>query len=248
MRYLIYLKYIGTSYCGWQVQNNALSIQTVVQDAVEKVFCHRPDIKGCSRTDSGVHANMYCAHFDSDKEISPRSVVLGMNINLPDDVAVFDCKIVDDNFHARYSCIEKEYIYLIHHSSYRDPFVEGRAYRRYGELDVDKLNEAAQHFCGTHDFSTFCSAGAKEGDKTRTVKYASVTKEGDLVTFRVCADGFLYNMVRIMAGTLLKVAEGKINPEEIPAIIESKDRSKAGGTAPAVGLYLNEVRYSSLDE
>lgn len=243
MRYLLYIKYIGTNYCGWQVQNNALSVQTVVQDAIEKVFCHRPDLKGCSRTDSGVHANMYCCHFDSQKEISPRAVILGMNVNLPRDVAVFDCRIVSEDFHARYSCVEKEYVYVIHHSSYRDPFWEGRAYRYFGKLDENELNRGAQHFCGTHDFSAFCSAGAKKGDKVRTVKYASVTRQGDMVTFKVCADGFLYNMVRIMAGTLLKIAEGKIKADDIPEIIESKDRRRAGGTAPAVGLYLNDVRY-----
>ena len=141
MRYLIYLKYIGTNYCGWQVQNNALSVQTVVQDAVEKVFCHRPDIKGCSRTDSGVHANMYCAHFDSEKEIPPRSVVLGMNIHLPDDVAVFDCKIVDDDFHARYSCKGKEYVYVIHNREVRDPFLKDRALHYYHKIDEEKLRQ-----------------------------------------------------------------------------------------------------------
>ena len=243
MRYLLTLKYIGTNYHGWQVQDNALAVQPVIQDALCEMFPHRPGVTGCSRTDSGVHANMYCCQFDSDLQRDPFGVICSVNRNLPNDIAVTDCRIVEDEFHARYSVKSKEYIYRIYNGVHRDPFAHQLAYHYRFPLDVAKMDAAAGHYVGTHDFSSFCSLGAKEGDKTRSVFSASVTRTGDFVEFRVSADGFLYNMVRIMVGTLLRVSQGKFAVEDIPRIIEAKNRDHAGPTAPPEGLYLNQVFY-----
>ena len=243
MRYFLTLKYIGTHYHGWQVQDNAIAVQPVIQDALMEMFPHRPGLSGCSRTDSGVHANMYCCHFDSDLERDPYGVICSVNRNLPDDIAITDCKIVDDEFHARYSVKSKEYVYKIYNGTHRDPFYHNLAYYYRFPLNVEQMDAAAKHYIGTYDFSSFCAQNAKEGDKTRTVYAASVTRKGDLVEFRVSADGFLYNMVRIMVGTLLRVSQGKFAVEDIPHIIEAKNREHAGPTAPPEGLYLNQVFY-----
>lgn len=243
MRYLLTISYIGTAYHGWQVQENALAVQPVVQDALQKLLGLRPALSGCSRTDSGVHARMYCCHFDFEKALDGSKVVGGLNHFLPADIGALDCCLVADDFHARYSCRGKEYRYLIQNSWAKDPFLEGRALRYPHPIDERRLDSAAKAFVGRHDFSAFCSAGAKQGDKTRTVTLAEVTRSGQVVQFRVAADGFLYNMVRIMAGTLLRVAEGRIDPDEIPSILASADRTQAGPTAPACGLYLSKVYY-----
>lgn len=243
MRYLLTLRYLGTNYHGWQVQENALAVQPLIQDALTELFPHRPGVTGCSRTDSGVHANMYCCHFDSPLERDPHGVICSANRNLPDDIAVTHCQIVAEDFHARYSVKAKEYEYVIYNGKYRDPMWHGRAYYYRFPLDVEKMNLGAQGFVGTYDFSAFCAVNAKPGDKTRTVYRAQVERKGDLVIFRVSADGFLYNMVRIMMGTLLRISQGKIDPLDIPRIIEQKNRDGAGPTAPAEGLYLNQVFY-----
>ncbi len=244
-RILLSLRYVGTAYHGWQVQDNAVTVQSVLQDAAEAVLGNRPDITGCSRTDSGVHANMFCCHLDIQKSITDFALVKALNAHLPDDIAVFDCKTVADDFHARYSCTGKNYIYKIYDNPHRNPFYNGIALHNKRPLDACLLNSAAKGFIGTYDFSGFCSSGSSVDDKIRTVYDASVKREGDLVVFSVSADGFLYNMVRIMVGTLLSVAEGKIAADQIPEIIESKDRSRAGKTAAAHGLYLNKVYYET---
>jgi tRNA pseudouridine38-40 synthase len=173
----------------------------------------------------------------------PHGVICSANRNLPDDIAVTDCRVVEDDFHARYSVKAKEYEYVIYNGKYRHPMWQGRAYYYRFPLDVEKMNEGANAFVGTYDFTSFCAQGAKEGDKTRTVYAASVERQGNLVIFRVSADGFLYNMVRIMVGTLLRISQGKIEPSQIPQILGEKNRNLAGPTAPPEGLYLNQVFY-----
>ncbi len=243
MRYLLTLRYLGTHYHGWQVQENALAVQPIIQNALLEMFPHRPGVTGCSRTDSGVHANMYCCHFDSPLRRDPFGVICSVNRNLPNDIAVTDCRMVDEDFHARYSVVSKEYVYKIYNGVHRNPFAHHLAYHYRFPLNVEAMNAAAEHFVGTYDFTSFCAVNAKEGDKTRTVFHASVTREGEYVLFRVSANGFLYNMVRIMVGTLLRVSQGKFAPDDIPRIIEAKDRGQAGPTAPPEGLYLNQVFY-----
>ena len=166
-----------------------------------------------------------------------------MNGILPRDIAVFDCAEVSPDFHARYSVKAKEYIYLILNSSVRDPFYEKYVLLFSPKMDIDELNAECADFVGTHDFSAFCAAGASVEDKVRTVESVGFERNGDLVTFRVRGDGFLYNMVRIMVGTCLDIATGKIGKGKIKEIIDSKNRENAGHTAPARGLFLNDVIY-----
>lgn len=240
---LLTIQYDGSNYHGWQVQNNAITVQEVFQNAVEKVFHSRLDVKGCSRTDTGVHANMYCLTLKTDMNISDEGVILALNSNLPNDISVIACKQVDDDFHPRYSCTSKEYVYKLYNGKIRNPFYSKYALHYRYSIDADYLNKECKAFIGTYDYSGFCSAKSDVEDTVRTVKSFDVWREGDMVYFRVAADGFLYNMVRIMVGTLLFVAEGKIKEGELIEIIKSKNRKRAGKTAPPQGLYLNKINY-----
>ncbi len=242
-RLLLTIKYDGTNYHGWQVQKNAITVQEVLQNAIEKVFLSRLDVKGCSRTDTGVHANMYCVSFDTDTTIENESIIRALNTYLPKDVAVVDCKEVDLEFHPRYNCKSKEYIYKLYNGKIRNPFLNNYAFQYRYPIDAEYLNNEAKAFIGKHDYCGFCSIKSDVEDTRRNVYSFDVWREGDMVYFKVSADGFLYNMVRIMVGTLLFVSEGKIKKGELSDVINSKDRKRAGKTAPPQGLYLNRVNY-----
>ena len=199
---LLTISYRGTDLHGWQIQDNAVTVQEVFQNALYEIIHERPDIKGCSRTDSGVHANMYCVSMKITHPIAEDRLMMAMNRYLPMDVVVTSAREVDDDFHARYSCKGKEYVYKVWNSRVRNPFLNGLALHYRYDIDVEALNREAQAFVGTHDFTSFCTLDKREkGDFTRTVEYFRVERSGDLVTFTVAADGFLYNMVRIMVGT-----------------------------------------------
>ena len=242
-RLLLTLRYDGTRYCGWQVQKNAVSVQQTVQDAIERVTGVRAGLTGCSRTDAGVHADMYCCAFDTESRLPEDKMVLALNAWLPADVAVYGCRQVPADFHPRYDALGKRYIYRVWNAAARNPFWEGRALHRRGRLDEAVLDQAAAAFIGRHDYAGFCAAGSAVEDTVRTVRRAQVAREGDMVLFTVEADGFLYHMVRIMAGTLLDIAAGRMAAEELPAVLASCDRGRAGVTAPACGLWLVRVFY-----
>ena len=255
MKLFLKISYLGTSYCGYQVQNNGVTIQQRLNEATEAVFGFPCDIVGCSRTDSGVHANEFCltvaqkGRGSIEFSIPIDKIPTALNCRLPVDIAVKDAATVPDEFHPRYDVKYKEYVYRIWNGRTKNPFLADRAY--YPSVPVSDerialMNEAAAHFVGTHDFATYMATGSKIKDTVRTVFYADVSVEGDLITFRIAADGFLYNMVRIMAGTLLEVARGNLLPTDIEAVTESRDRRRAGATAPAHGLYLNRVSYEEL--
>ena len=249
MRHLLLtIRYRGTRYHGYQVQQNALSVAQVVQDAVEQVFGARLPVKGCSRTDAGVHANQFALTLYTERQIPCPNVVRAMNVHLPEDIAVLDCREVSDTFHPRYSCAGKRYLYQIWNSPVRNPFLTDLALHWPHPLDAAELDAAAQGFLGTHDFSAFCSAGSSVEDHVRTIYQASVSRQGELVTFSVTGNGFLYNMVRIMVGTLLQAAREHLGAAEIAAIVERGDRAKAGVTAPAHGLYLDRVFYGDMED
>ena len=252
MKLLICLSYLGTNFCGYQVQDNKRTVQGELTRAARELFTYDCDITGCSRTDSGVHANMFCATISKKGEdglttkLSPERIILALNAHLPEDIRVYDAYWVDNDFHARYGVKYKEYIYKIYLGDKFSPFMSGRALmykKRLLEDAVEKMQKAAEQFVGEYDFSAFMSQGSKVQSTVRCVKYANVEKKGDEIIFKVAADGFLYNMVRIMAGTLIAVAEGKIAPDGIADIIASCDRGRAGQTAPPEGLYLNSVVY-----
>ncbi len=252
MKLLLYLSYIGNNFCGYQVQPERRTVQGELCRAAKEVFGCDCDITGCSRTDSGVHANMFCATVTKkgentlDTNIGIEKIPDAMCAHLPSDISVWDAKWCESDFHPRYDVKYKEYIYRIYNRRRRDPFEEGRSLH-YPKVITDKalenMQKAAGELVGKQDFSAFMAQGSVVESTVRNIYYASVERKGDVVTFRVAADGFLYNMVRILAGTLIYVAEGKISPDGIKDIIESHDRSRAGMTAPAHGLYLNKVQY-----
>lgn len=240
---LLFLRFVGTNYCGSQVQPNGVTVMQRLQDAIEAVFGVRLPVKCCSRTDSGVHANMFCVSMVTDKDIPCDAVVRALNANLPYDMAVYDCREVAPDFHARYDAMGKEYLYKIDNAAVRNPFYHGFAYHHRRPLDEQALNRIAQGFVGTRDYRALCAAHSDVKDTVRSVWECGVSREGELVVFRVRGDGFLYNMVRIMVGTLLKTGETGGSEQDIRDIILSCDRSRAGFTAPAHGLYLNRVYY-----
>lgn len=242
MKYLLRLSFDGTAYCGWQMQKNGPSVQACVMDALKKIFGSVSDFSGCSRTDSGVHALDYCLSVSLPFAMEPSALIRAVNANLPADIAVYAASPVPDSFHARYDVREKEYLYRIRTDAIRSPFSVGRVWHRPGEYDLEAMNAAAALLCGTHDFTSFMAAGSKITDCTRTVLRASFTQSDGILEFRVAADGFLYNMVRIMVGTLTDVPR-RFSPEDVARILEARDRSLAGVTAPACGLYLNRVIY-----
>lgn len=239
----IFMAYRGTNYHGFQRQENAITVQEIVENCLSKILNVKTIIYGCSRTDTGVHALEYCFNFRTEKPISNIGVIRGMNTILPDDISILSCEEVSDDFHARYSCKGKEYIYKIHNSESKNPFAEDLAFHYRRPIDVELISEASKAFIGTHDFKAFCSTGSNKEITVRTIYDFSVTQNGSEIILLVKGDGFLYNMVRIMVGTLLFINEGKIKAEALPEIILSKDRSNAGKTAQPQGLYLSKIYY-----
>ncbi len=241
--YLLTLCFDGSDYHGWQVQSNALTVQSRLQDAIEQILGVRESVTGCSRTDAHVHADMFCCNMRTQKEMAPNKLQTALNAVLPRDIAVLSVREVPLDFHARYDCTGKSYRYLILNRTVRDPFLEKRALHYPRQIDTAALNCEAQGFLGTHDFSAFCASKSTVEDKVREIRACSVQRNGDLVEFYVEGNGFLYNMVRIMVGTLLEIDSGKIEHGVIPYILADCDRTKAGVTAPAHGLYLHRVYY-----
>lgn len=237
------IRYNGAGYVGWQVQKNGKSVQEQMQDAVEEIFGSRVGITGCSRTDSGVHALEYCLCFDPPRSMELKRIPFALNAVLPRSISVLSCEEVPEDFHPRYHAVAKEYLYRFYDGSAPDPFKQGLAFYEPHGLDAAAMNRAAGHFMGRHDFRAFMSAGSKIEDTVRTIFFSSVERQGADVTFRVVGDGFLYNMVRIMAGTLLFVSAGRIDAAALSSIIEAGDRSACGKTMPAYGLYLKKVYY-----
>jgi tRNA pseudouridine38-40 synthase len=256
MKLLITIRFLGTGYCGWQKQKNCVTVQEKMTEAARLLFGFECDITGCSRTDSGVHANMFCATVAAKGADSISTTVpidripRAFNNFLPEDIGVICAEWVDNDFHPRYSAIGKEYEYLIFDRAERDPFMSGRCWHiphGFSEKDIQNMNSAVSALVGKHDFTSFMAQGSKIEDATRTIKYAYFEREGDVIRFRIAADGFLYNMVRIIVGTAVEVGEGKRPVNSISDIIASCDRKMAGRTAPASGLYLNKVFYNQAD-
>ena len=237
------ITYNGSAYHGWQIQNNAVTVQGTLEAVIEKIFGKHLTVYGCSRTDTGVHANEYYCNFRTEKNMPCETVVRALNAKLPLDIVVLRCEEVPLEFHARFDTKSKEYIYKIWNSEVRNPFLLDTVFQYKYKLDEAELDKAAKDFIGTYDFASFCASGSSVQDTTRTVFDASVTRDGDMVIFKVSGDGFLYNMVRIMVGTLIYINEGKIGKSDIKDIILSLDRTKAGKTVSPEGLYLNKVNY-----
>lgn len=248
MRNLLFnISYHGGHYHGYQVQGKLPTITKMLQDAIQTVIGVREEIKGCSRTDAKVHANSYFFSMKTEIPIDCDKMAIALNYALPTDISVNHCVEVPLWFHARYHCTGKEYLYKIWNSNIKQPFLDQLVANHRYYIDVDLLDRAAKEFIGTYDYKAFCSKGSKDIETTRTIHDFTVTRQGDLVIFRVRGDGFLYNMVRIMVGTLLRIEEGTLQIEDIKPIILSKDRLQAGVTARPEGLYLNRVFYGGHD-
>ncbi|MDR1330386.1 MAG: tRNA pseudouridine(38-40) synthase TruA [Oscillospiraceae bacterium] len=237
------LAFVGTRYHGWQEQASDITVAGTLKSAVLRVCPDAEGLTGCSRTDAGVHALRYCASFKTNSAIPPERLPRAINTYLPPDIAVSDAAAAPDGFNAILSCEKKEYVYKIQNSRLRNPFLVGRAYFYPKELDVEKMSRAARDFVGTRDFAAVRSVGSETKTTVRTVHRCEVEKSGGEVTISVCADGFLYNMARAIAGTLIYVSEGKIAPDGIPRLLETRERSLAGPTAPPEGLYLSKIWY-----
>lgn len=239
----VLMAYRGTAYHGYQRQDNAVTVQEVVEKYVSQVLNEKVTINGCSRTDTGVHANQFCFNVKTSSLIPPRNFVRGVNGYLPDDISILSCEEVDEDFHARFDCKAKEYIYKMHCSESKNPFASDLMLHYRRKFDVELAKKASQHLIGTHDFASFCSSSTTVSTTVRTIYDIRIENNEDCVTILVKGNGFLYNMIRIIVGTLIWVNEGKISPDDIPAILQSKDRQKAGKTAMPHGLYLNRVYY-----
>ncbi len=251
MKILLTISYVGTEYFGYQLQEDKPTVALMINNAVKRTFGFDCNVTGCSRTDSGVHAKGYYLTVDpvSEKDVITvpiEKIPVALNTVLPKDICVLSARQVSDSFHPRYDVIKKEYVYRIRTGEVRDPFLNGKVMelgKKESAISIEKMEKAAKHFLGTHDFTSFMASGSKIKDATRTVYESEITKNGEIIEYRVCADGFLYNMVRIMVGTLIEVGLGKRDPDSIPDIILSKDRKNAGKTAAPEGLYLNRVFY-----
>lgn len=242
-RYLLKIKYVGTNYHGWQVQPNGITVQKIICTALKQITKENVGVSGCSRTDAGVHANEFFCHFDLSNTFPKSAFIKGLNAILPNDITVYDCTKVPSDFHARYSAKGKRYIYKFFDGEIRDPFLEGFVYFAPKKIDVDLMNVFCKQIVGQYDFYGFSSSKRTVVDTVRSVTECNAVREGNTVILSITADGFLYNMVRIIAGTALYVAYGKIDPASIKEIIESKERSLAGPTLSPQGLYLDKVFY-----
>ena len=237
------LSYTGTAYHGWQVQKNAQSVAETLERALACVVRHPVKVVGAGRTDAGVHARVYVANFRTTSGIPLDRLPLAVNTCLPDDIVVSRATLVPDEFNAIGSCLKKEYTYRMYNSRIRDPFYVNRVWFYPRLLDEGVMARAAAQFVGTHDFAAVRSVGTETRTTVRTVHYFEVERRGKMIDLRVCADGFLYNMVRAMVGTCIYAAEGKLSPADIPDILSSRNRTLAGPTAPPDGLYMTNLWY-----
>lgn len=237
------LSYDGSAYHGWQVQRTESTVAETLEQALTRTCGHPVKVTGCGRTDAGVHALRYCANFRTESRIPLARLPLAVNARLPDDIAVSAACEAPGDFCAIRSCIKKEYIYKILNSRIPDPFLQKRACFYPAPLDIDLMRRAAAAFEGTHDFAAVRSVGTETKTTVRTVHWCRAERTGDLITVSVCANGFLYNMCRAIVGTLVYASHGKLLPESIPALLETRDRRLTGPTMPPQGLYMSRVWY-----
>lgn len=242
-RVKLVVAYDGTNYHGWQVQDNGITIEEVLNRTISELVQEDIKVIGASRTDAGVHACGNVAVFDTESRIPGDKFSFALNQRLPEDIRIQKSCEVDADFHPRYADTVKTYEYNILNRRFELPTKRLYAAFCYYPMDIERMNQAAAYLVGEHDFKSFCSAGAQVQTTVRTIYAVNVTKEDDMVHIRITGNGFLYNMVRIIAGTLMQVGTGLMEPEQVKEILEARDRSKAGPTAVANGLTLVEIRY-----
>jgi len=244
MRFFLTLSYKGTAYHGWQIQPNAFSVQQALQDALSMLLRENIEVVGAGRTDTGVHAAYYVAHFDTESEklLDKDHFCYHLNAILPKDIAVSAIQAVRDNAHARFDATLREYKYYV--TQAKNPFQTDIAYHYPMHLDIERMNEAANALKDYTDFESFCKLHADNKTTICHIKESVWSKKDNMLVYTVSADRFLRNMVRAMVGTLIDVGRGKINVDQFRQIIEAKDRCAAGTSAPAHGLFLTDVQYS----
>ena len=242
-RIKLIVAYDGTNYCGWQVQPNGITVQEVLNQALSDLFAKKIACIGASRTDAGVHALGNVAVFDTDTRIPADKISFALNQRLPEDIRIQESKEVAGDFHPRFCNSRKTYEYRILNREFPLPMYRNNTYFCYRKLDLEKMQQAAEYLKGEHDFKSFCAAAAVVETTVRTIYELTVSRQEDIITIRVTGNGFLYNMVRIIAGTLLQAGMGMIEPEEIKTILAAKERSAAGPTAPAQGLTMIGIEY-----
>ena len=242
MRYFIDISYNGKNYHGWQIQKNAVTVQSTIQDVISKILGKSTDIVGSGRTDTGVHAKSQVAHFDVNKEVD-NDFIYRVNAFLPQDISINSVNQVDDNSHARFDAISREYIYKIH--DLKSPFVDGLSTFYNKRINMDLINEACSTIMKNSDFQSFSKVKTEVKNFNCTISHASIRRKNNFYLFKFCANRFLRGMVRALVGTLLQLNEGKINLKEFKLIFEKKNREYAGPSAPPYGLYLNKVNYNS---
>ena len=246
MNICLKISYLGLNYCGFQKQKNGNTIQGVLEDALKKLFNECINIIGCSRTDSGVHAKEYYCNFNiGNCKIPFLNVKTALNSYLPYDIRILDCFQVSEDFNSRYSAKKKQYVYKIFNGEVLSPFnYFDHMHFRY-KLNFDNMEKACSYFVGEHDFKGFATKGSSVKTTIRNIYESNIYKENDVITYRVIGNGFLYNMVRIIVGTLIMVGQDKINYADIPSIIKSGDRSKSGFVSEAKGLSLEKIFYDN---
>ena len=240
---MLTLCYDGTEYHGFQRQENGITIQQVVETAIKKVTGEILSITGCSRTDAGVHATEYVCNFKTESTVPADKFCFALNSYMPDDVSCIASSEATMDFHARYSAKAKTYTYTIYNAPHKNPVLCRFAWHYPIKIDVEKMKKAAKYIVGTHDFTAFMASGGQQKTTVKTVNFIDIAQNEKEITISINADGFLYNMVRIIAGTLVYAGVGKIDPDDLPDIIESKERVRAGITAPPQGLCLKKIFY-----
>lgn len=237
------IEYDGKKFGGWQKQPNKLNIQGEIEKAIEEITGETVELNASGRTDAGVHSLGQTANFKTNSKIDISKMAIAINSKLKQSIRIIKAEEVDEKFHARYSCKGKKYRYVINNSKYGSAIYRDLEYHIPIKLNVEDMKKAIKYFEGEHDFKGFKASGTSSKSSVRTIYSAKVIEDGERIIIELEGNGFLYNMVRIISGTIVDVGLGKIKPEEIPEIIESKDRTKAGKTLPPQGLYLVEVYY-----
>lgn len=242
-RVKLIVSYDGTNYCGWQIQNNGITIEEVINKALSELLNEKISVIGASRTDSGVHAMGNIAVFDTETRIPAEKISFALNQRLPNDIRIQKSEEVALDWHPRFCNSTKTYEYKILNRRFPDPMQRFYTHFVYMPLNLEKMKEAAAYIVGEHDFASFCSSGSQVESTVRTVYALEISKEKDVISIRISGNGFLYNMVRIVVGTLMKVGLGVYPPEHVKEIIEARDRYQAGPKAPACGLTLVGIEY-----
>ena len=245
MRIILFIQYNGKNFCGWQIQPNERTVQQEIEQAIFNLTGSRFNLSASGRTDSGVHALCQVAHFDYDGSIPPERFAPALNTMLPGDVKIIASQKAPKDFHSRFSAKKKTYRYTFYVSEVELPLYESFA-ERIEKVDLDKMNLACEKIIGEHDFKCFLASNSSVKDTVRTVYSCKLKQKDKLITLTISGNGFLYNMVRTIAGTLYFVGLGKITPEEVGEIIASKNRQKVGKTLPAKGLVLQKVEYNGV--